>query len=263
MKVTFLLLPPEIRDLIYRFTLGHVHLHVSGKRLRVRVCGDPISYQRRAEEIKRSRGDGHSITPWSPHDYCHENEAQGGRKRQRMHTQKNGMTLGLLSTCRQVHNEAALVPFALNTFIFDTCDTLGDFLAVLNPVQAKEIRSIVLESITAGTIRTEAITAVSGLKHVSIFGLFFSLRLGRQYNETGFRNVLSFGCIPLRSIQVCFEFLSLEGSRSPMDLRSLETDLENVVLSSHPEYLYSEDIDDERILTTASDQLVSVRIVGI
>jgi hypothetical protein len=253
MKVTFLHLPPEIRNLIYRFTLGYLHLHVSRKRLRGRVCGDPISYQRRAEEIKRSCGDGHSITPWSPHDYCYEKEAHGERKRQRMHIQKNGMTLGLLSTCRQVHNEAALVPFALNTFIFDTCDTFGNFLAVLKPVQAKEIRSVILESITAGTIGPETITAVSGLKHVCIFGLFFSLSLGRRYNKTGFHNVLSFECIPLRSIRVCFEFLSLEGLRSPMDLRSLETELERLVLSSHPEDLYSEDTRDTRLLTTESE----------
>jgi hypothetical protein len=160
------------------------------------------------------------------------------------------MTLGILLTCRQVHSEAALIPFTLNTFIFETCDTFGNFLTVLKPVQAKAIRSIILESITAGTIGPDVTAAARGLKHVLMFGLFFSLSLGRRYNETGFRNALLFEFIPLRSIRVCFEFLSLEGLRSPMDFRSLETELERVIISSNPNNLYSEDATDERLLTT-------------
>ena len=145
------------------------------------------------------------------------------------------MPLALLLTCRQVRNEAALMPFTLNTFIFDTCETFSTFLSTLTTIQAGAIRNIILESITAGTIGPKAMLAARGVRHVLVFGLFFSLDLGRRYNETGLQNLLRFGSLPLHSVQVCFEFLSLEGLRSPIDLRSLETELERLIISSYPD----------------------------
>jgi hypothetical protein len=228
MELTLLHLPPEVRNLIYRLALGGLHLHVTRQRLRGRVCGDPTSYQRRSKEIKRSCGDGHNITPWSPHHYCYEKQEDRTHRKIQLRGQRRSISLGLLLTCRQVHNEAALIPFILNTFVFDTCETL-------TTMQAKVIRSVILESITAGVIRPEAMLTARGVRHVLVFGLFFSLDLGRRYNETGLRNLLLFESIPLRSIQICFEFLSLGGLRSPIDLRSLEIELERLIVSSYPE----------------------------
>jgi hypothetical protein len=235
MELTLLHLPPEVRNLIYHLVLGNLHLHVSRKSLRSRVCGDPTSYRRRAREIKKSCGDGRSITPWSPHHYCYETEEDRRHGETPLHGQKRAMSLGLLVTCRQVHNEAALMPFMLNTFVFDTCETFGNFIAILTPIQARVIRSVILESITAGVIRQEAMLMVRGMRHVLVFGLFFSLDLGRRYNETGLRNLLLFESTPLHSVEVCFEFLSLGGLRSPIDLRSLETELERLIISSRPD----------------------------
>lgn len=235
MELTLLQLPPEVRNIIFRLALGGLHLHVTRKRLRGRVCGDPTSYRRRSKKIKRSCGDGHNITPWSPHYYCHEKQEDRRRKDVLLHGQKRAISLGLLLTCRQMHNEAALMPFMLNTFVFDTCDTFSNFIAILTATQANAIRSVIIESITAGVITPGALLTARGVRHILVFGLFYSLDLGRRYNETGLRNLLLFESIPLYSVQICFEFLSLGGLRSPIDLRSLETELENLIVSSYPD----------------------------
>lgn len=211
--------------MIYCYVLGSLHLHVSGKRLRARLCGRPKSYQRRATRIKKSSGDGQNISPWSPHHHC----TDASRDRNR----RDKLGLGLLLTCRQVHAEAAMLPFALNTFIFDSCLTLKAFLTNLAHGQAANVKSVVLESIAAGDLEPTMALA-KGLEHVLIFGLLFSLDLSCRYNASALRNVLCFNLVPLRSIKICFEFLSLEGQPCPVDLRSLEAKLESLAMDARP-----------------------------
>lgn len=224
MAQSFLDLPPEIRNIVYHYVLGSLHLHVSGKRLRARLCGNPKSYQRRAERIKKSSGDGQHISPWSPHYHCEDTK----RNRKR----KNRFGLGLLLTCRQVYAETAMLPFGLNTFIFDSCLTLKGFLAGLTNGQAAAVKAVILESVAAGDLDSRTIASAQGLEHLLIFGILFSLDLDCQYNILALRNVLRFRFSPLHAIKVCFEFLSLEGQRCPVNLRSLERKLENMVIES-------------------------------
>lgn len=67
------------------------------------------------------------------------------------HNEKPGTgyryTVALLETCREVHSEAALIPFKINNFTFDRCigaSTLHHFVARLMATQQKSIRSITL-----------------------------------------------------------------------------------------------------------------------
>jgi hypothetical protein len=222
MARSFLDLPPEIRNIIYHYVLGSLHLHISGKRLRARLCGNPISYLRRAKRIKKSSGDGRHISPWSPHYHC--------RDTKRSRRQRRKLGLGLLLTCRQVHAETAVLPFGQNTFIFDSCLTLKSFLASLTHAQAAAVKDVVLESVAAGDLDPRTMALAKGLEHLLVFGLFFSLDLDCRYNASALRNVLYFHLVPLHTFKVCFEFLSLEGQLCPVDLRSLERKLESLVV---------------------------------
>jgi len=65
------------------------------------------------------------------------------------------LALGLLLACRQVHCEAALLPFGLNTFVFGTCTSLANFLASLTLTQAAAVRKVIVESVTAGGLGSE------------------------------------------------------------------------------------------------------------
>jgi hypothetical protein len=224
MAPSFLDLPPEIRNIIYHYVLGSLHLHISGKRLRARLCGNPKSYERRAKSIKKSSGDGQYISSWSPHYHCRD--TRRSRKR------RSNLGLGLLLTCRRVHAETAVLPFGLNTFIFDSCLTLKTFVASLTHAQATAVKDVILESVAAGDLDARTMALVKGLEHLLIFGLFFSLDLGCRYNASAVRNVLHFHLVPLRTVMVCFEFLSLEGQRCPVNLRSFERKLESLMVDS-------------------------------
>lgn len=50
----------------------------------------------------------------------------------------------LLQTCRQIHSEAALIPFYNNTFFFSTFIELDEFLRRLTPEQADAVQHIAL-----------------------------------------------------------------------------------------------------------------------
>lgn len=53
------------------------------------------------------------------------------------------LTLDLLCTCRQVHSEAAAIPFQSNTFVFEWQNDINKFLDWLNPVQVASIATVV------------------------------------------------------------------------------------------------------------------------
>ena len=153
MAPAFLGLPPEIRNLIYRYALGSSHLHVYGSRLRIRVCGNPESYRCKAGRTERSSGSvldvrlrGGMRSPPSRH-YCWEKRVDRRRRCK--------LALGLLLACRQVYCEAALLPFGLNTFVFGTCTSLVNFLASLTLTQAAAVRRVIVESVTAGGLGSE------------------------------------------------------------------------------------------------------------
>lgn len=152
MTPAFLGLPPEIRNLIYRYALGSSHLHIYGSRLRIRVCGNPESYRCRAGRTEMSSGsvlDVHlrDMRSRPSRHYCWEKRVDRRRRCK--------LALGLLLACRQVYCEAALLPFGLNTFVFGTCTSLFNFLTSLTLTQAAAVRKVIVESVTTGGFGSE------------------------------------------------------------------------------------------------------------
>lgn len=76
--------------------------------------------------------------------------------------------LALLRTCRQVHNEAALLPFQTNTFSFLTSTGMNVFLKTLMAVQRRAIVSMVFGSIFLHSARKQ-VKELVGLKELILF----------------------------------------------------------------------------------------------
>ncbi|KAK3624342.1 hypothetical protein LTR56_021060 [Elasticomyces elasticus] len=136
-------LPPEIRNRIWGFLFGGKIVHIQyeytrpGRRMVHFICQVPNDDEDAAEHI------------------THHNELDGSPDRfeiyRSRHQQCSGsgtvkrtsLPMAALQTCRQVHEEAALLPFQRNEF---SCAliTLGPFLQSLFQSQARAIESVTL-----------------------------------------------------------------------------------------------------------------------
>ncbi|RMY19127.1 hypothetical protein D0867_04873 [Hortaea werneckii] len=186
---TFLRLPPEIRNRIYDLALGNKVIHIG-----TRECGktERGSYPTRelyrnvhsshryvklvhvvcngtvdAEEvIYRSSKDSSQISaPYYAvrHEECHEvlHEGQSsdpdlaGQMRENTHI----LSMGLTQVCRDIHREAALIPYANNTFAFKNGYDLDLFVtkSLLAPQRAA-IRILQVDGYIAADSRYSGIT---------------------------------------------------------------------------------------------------------
>jgi hypothetical protein len=85
-----------------------------------------------AHQIKDRKDESQAI----PHDEYHGKCSSSPTFKQR---------LGILSVCRQIHHEAALLPFSGNSFSFDSAFSLYKFLESVAPQQAAAVKSILLQ----------------------------------------------------------------------------------------------------------------------
>ncbi|KAK5134477.1 hypothetical protein LTR08_006394 [Meristemomyces frigidus] len=133
-----LILPPEIRNRIWRYVLagGTIHmrrLHMRRARAKERgpllpmVCGLQASPEEEALECKRDNNTVAHPTYLEAHQDC---------------TQL--LKLSMLRVCRQVHQEAALLPFQENDFVFFSFGDLKCCIEKLLPAQSKALHSITL-----------------------------------------------------------------------------------------------------------------------
>ncbi|KAK4899814.1 ATP synthase mitochondrial F1 complex assembly factor 2 [Elasticomyces elasticus] len=133
-------LPPEIRNRIWGFLFGGKTVHIEAKYVQVTgggrtshlrsgvlhtVCQVPNDDEETARQITYHNGlDGTTQcfrTYGTRHRDCHRRgDAKGAT-----------LPLAVLRTCRQMHQEAALLPFQLNEFSFSWIVNLAPFLQSL------------------------------------------------------------------------------------------------------------------------------------
>jgi len=78
------------------------------------------------------------IPPYSTrHHWCTKPTARRGS----LERQHKLLHLGLLGTCKQIYQEAALLSYSLNTFSFSSADTLTRFTSALIPDQRRALRA--------------------------------------------------------------------------------------------------------------------------
>ncbi|KIV99566.1 uncharacterized protein PV09_08744 [Verruconis gallopava] len=147
----FLRMPAEIRNFIYHWTLGSLNVHVYAEN----KASNAVASSRRGVDPK-------SRTKVRLY-LCRVCLRDGKREWLDQHLNcytsacKGFPNLGILFTCRQIYEEASLIPFTANTFIFVSPASFESFAtAALLPHQAQALRSITLWSPITASRFTDA-----------------------------------------------------------------------------------------------------------
>ncbi|KAK3631017.1 hypothetical protein LTR56_015982 [Elasticomyces elasticus] len=135
-------LPPEIRTRIWRSLLsGHtIHIDASAiDKVQHHVCKNTISDYELAQNLKADKDTIRFQTYQDHHAGCkptnhNDNE---GKAESRLH-------LNVLRACRQIHQEAAILPYAENVFAFASNDDLDFFLDTIIVEQARALQRLVV-----------------------------------------------------------------------------------------------------------------------
>ncbi|KAL8721886.1 MAG: hypothetical protein Q9225_001522 [Loekoesia sp. 1 TL-2023] len=121
-------LPSEIRNKIYEYALGGNHLEV-----------DYEPHEHKYKTIKKQR----YRTHYGGGLY-HECAGEGDDIPSSLH-------LGLLRVCRQIYGEAALLPYALNTFVFESDWVMKRCFETLRPVQKRAMGKVSIPRMVMST----------------------------------------------------------------------------------------------------------------
>ncbi|TKA34578.1 hypothetical protein B0A54_13634 [Friedmanniomyces endolithicus] len=167
-------LTPEIRNRIWHHMLGGRTIHVFSnsflgyRHLSYTVCQLPHKDEEAARKIVRHNELSGGADDFDPYDKRHavcDADWDPAAKYSRL-------SLNVLRSCRQVHEEGALLPFKLNDFSFDSFDDLTPFLQSLFQAQVRAIEVITLgcrfPNVTA-TLAKLVKTRLKGLRHLACF----------------------------------------------------------------------------------------------
>lgn len=170
-----LALPPEIRNRIWRLVVANRTIHVQVwtiKGIVHWVCVNDRTDRDIAMDIKASNQHKHP-----DYDTFHRECCRYPLSRARL-------KLSLLRVCRQVYDEAALLPFKYNTFSIESFDALVPFLKSLVPSQARAIKSITLPFACDRKDASESAlikSKLSGLQHLTCFVVMDNTLLERHF----------------------------------------------------------------------------------
>lgn len=136
-------LPGELREYIYELALGHLHIHIS-----TRLGRNPLE----------QRDDIRIFSYRAAPEHCMSDNLY-----HRTHYTAK-LSIQLIYTCRQIYEEAKLLPYSLNVFSFSKEVAFDWFIEAIRPVQRRAIRHMETDWVVGkGTLRD-----LQGLKQVSI-----------------------------------------------------------------------------------------------
>ena len=135
----FFRLPPEIRNRIYSLVLGVGHIHIRYRPWSSRAAGHTTMATATATAPKETGFYALALPadadPWGrafkktmrkiPTD---ETSKTGASPTGNMSTASAGYSTALLRVCRQIHAEAALLPFSLNAWSFESTRVMERYL---------------------------------------------------------------------------------------------------------------------------------------
>lgn len=166
-KSPLLRLPPELRNRMYRLVLGDRTLHISPSAesglYKGSVCIADLDDHEDAQHIKAKHSEEHD-SYWVRHKAC-------GSRQKLVRTADMQLATNILQVCREIHAEAALIPFQDNTFSFSEMGAVEPFLREIVPAQARAIQAITLVSgYDDGTDNSKLIeNKLMGLKRLTCF----------------------------------------------------------------------------------------------
>jgi hypothetical protein len=162
-------LPPEVRMQIYEYALGGNTILFQPHHS---ICTDtchPSRYRCRAHVAK-------ALTEESgqPSDHDHEQVKVSQRRPENDWKRSGDVSLNLLLTCRQIYNEAVLVPssnndFGLNSNLFTSYNLTNIlFLRDLIPEQIRAISTLHIRGIVRYGLVQQHIKVLSGLRRLKL-----------------------------------------------------------------------------------------------
>lgn len=124
-----------------------------------------------------------------------------------------GLTLSALLVCRQIHQEAALLPFTANIFVFIDPSDLGRFMRKLVVGQSRYITAVTLlarhnyyqgddDPPRQDTLRRLFTVKLTGLKQLVFVAEFMHLRDKWQKQTCAAVMARVFGCLRLQRVVV-------------------------------------------------------------
>ncbi|KAI7279012.1 hypothetical protein KC345_g5587 [Hortaea werneckii] len=164
----FLRLPPEIRNRIYNLALGNKVIHIGTRecdktargsypdrelyrnvhlahgyvKLVHVVCSGAVDAEERiyrsSKDFSQPSAPYYAVRHENCHEVLHEGQPSDPELAGRMSQNKDSLPIGLTRVCRDVHREAALIPYANNTFAFESGFVLDLFVtkSLLAPQRA-------------------------------------------------------------------------------------------------------------------------------
>lgn len=137
-------LPAELREIIYALVLGgndiHVSIHRTGGKPAFSTCTENTSHHDIITSLKQ-RNDGDFNFPQQLDHYNCATHAAGPALPRPVR-----LNTSLLLTCREVYEEAVLVPWKANTFIFSSFPDVLAFAAALPARKASAVAGLCLVS---------------------------------------------------------------------------------------------------------------------
>lgn len=126
-------LAPEIRNRIYGLVLGGKAIHIlcDGNRIQYFICASSDASPKQSQSTVA----GDSSCKAIDHDWGLTHEGCSPLTDDARH-------IGLLFVCKQIYDEAHLLPFAINTFVLETRRNLSNFIDYLTPEQKHALTSI-------------------------------------------------------------------------------------------------------------------------
>jgi len=163
-------LPAELRVRVWRHTLGGetIHIGVHDNVIKSCICQSPVSDADKASIIKSLD----EPTWYDTHPEHHLKCQLAMRVPEKLRTDSAPcLSLGVLASCRQIHHEAALLPFKENIFHLgqEPIEWLGNLIFE----QAHAITSVVMTSRCCSwadsVMKTEFEDMLRGLKTIVMF----------------------------------------------------------------------------------------------
>ncbi|KAK3648713.1 hypothetical protein LTR56_000986 [Elasticomyces elasticus] len=249
-------LPPEVRTRIWCCVLGGHTIHVDNREPRHGFAGHSLAVhdgqsaggQHAATKVRNRMCQTREDSTASGNEVSEAAETIVKEDYHTKHskcwnTPKNRLGLRLLRVCRQVHQEAALLPYQENNFVMERGFlTLSRFLMALMPVQSQALHSleIVVEYPTYGEPDDQLKSAYirARLPKLRSLVVLVQLRKGTVFFPKTVREqiaakILLFRHLPLSSMTVATQYLEKYALMSLEVAKAWSTGLEEKLLQRY------------------------------
>lgn len=236
-------LPAEVRNLIYGLVLGSNDIHIGAGGVVYGICTATVSDKQAAENHLNGKTAAASNNWHSRHSPCFQ------------YPPNCLLDLSLLRVSKQIHEEAALIPFTSNTFIFESTDEIVWFAESLLVPQRKLLGLMSLKTWRNSPLHTHQKARIAKL--TSLRDLTITVEVHDRDHHAVWTNDLreileefqqTFEQQPLKTARVCVRprFDVQGGEGVPVEWRLMARETEQALLAPWDKEAYKAELDRKR-----------------